>query len=157
MDSSGDGVMCQVLAHSIVELCGHVCSDPQVTADHYAHLQTVQFGEESLEDHAFALGVLCAMFLVHAHAVPLPISPILLQYMFGDGIASLDDESWLHSISPDFAHRLSLFPHLTGLVQDFSHLSHMDHRLLEGILHHVDKKNVHFTFMFKHSQLTALV
>lgn len=142
VDSSGDGVMRQVLAHAITELCGHVCGDPRTATDHYAHLQTVQFGEETSEDCAFALGVLCAMFLVRAHAAPLPISPILLQFMFGDGIASLDDEPWLHSICPDIAHGLSLFPRSNNLAQDLSHFSDADRRQLEGMLHHVDKNNV---------------
>ncbi|KAF8545780.1 hypothetical protein OG21DRAFT_1491929 [Imleria badia] len=62
--------------------------------------------------------------------------------MFGEVITSLDDNLWLHSICPESAHSLSLFPRSTNLAQDFSHLSDMDHRLLEGMLHHVDKNNL---------------
>lgn len=140
-DSYGDGVMRQVLAHSIGTLCRSICSDPKTSSDHYAHLHPIQFGEDSLDDQAFALGVLSAMSLIRAHAAPLPISPILLQFMFG-GIASLDDELWLRSMCPDTAHALSLFPRSSYLAQDFSHLSNADRELLMGLLHHVDKNNV---------------
>ena len=157
VDRLGDGVMRQVLAHTINELSTVVCGDPKTSGDHYAHLQTVQFGEETLDDHAFALGVLCSMFLIRAHAAPLPISPILLQYMFGDGITSLDDEPWLRPICPDTAHGLSIFPRSTTTAQDFSHLSDADRKLLEGMLHHVDKSSVRFNFMVDCLHLTSLI
>ena len=134
--------MCQVLAHAITELCGSICGDPRTAIDHYAHLQATQFPEEISEDHTFALGVLCAMFLVRAHAAPLPILPMLLQFMFGDGITSLDDELWLRSMCPDIAHGLSLFPRSANLAQDFSQFSDADRRSLEDMLYHVDKNNV---------------
>ena len=141
-DSSGDGVMRQVLAHAITKLSEDICSDPKMATDGYAHLQIVQFGEETSEDCAFALGVLCAMFLIRAHAAPLPIAPTLLLFFFGDGVASLDDHLWLRSMCPDVAHGLDIFPRSTNLARDLSHLSEADCRVLEGMLHHVEKHSV---------------
>lgn len=119
------------------------CQEVQSTEDGFVFLQVDEFPDADQEDYAFALGVLCTMFLLRVHSAPLPVSPALLQVTIG-GIDSLVDSAWLEAILPDMFNVLKLFPSSAGAAQDFSHLAPQEVQDLQRILCHVGKQTVRF-------------
>ena len=64
-------------------------------------------------DRCFALGALCAIFMIKAHSAPEPISPALIQAVIGS-LVSIQERGWLRSISPPIASILDLLPTSTN-------------------------------------------
>lgn len=130
-----------MLSEAIQVACKHTCQDVQLTDDGFVFLQIEEFPGGEVEDYAFALGVLCTMFLLRVGSAPLPVSPALLQVAIG-GIESLVDAAWLRALLPDTFRTLTLFPSSHAAAQDLSHLNTQDRQNLERILCHVGKQNV---------------
>ncbi|KAG2126900.1 hypothetical protein DEU56DRAFT_758730 [Suillus clintonianus] len=140
-DTIGDGVTHQVLYEAICVASNRTCQDVQSTEDGFVFLQVDEFPDADQEDYAFALGVLCTMFLLRVHSAPLPVSPALLQVTIG-GIDSLVDSAWLEAILPDMFNVLKLFPSSAGAAQDFSRLTPQEVQDLQRILCHVGKQTL---------------
>jgi len=64
---------------------------------------------ETTINRCFALGALCTIFMIKAHAAPEPISPALIQAAIGH-CHSVQDRKWVQSISPPIAAILDLLP-----------------------------------------------
>jgi hypothetical protein len=99
-----------------------ICLDENicvVNSDNYVSLKTSSFVSSARLDVYFALGILCAMFLIKAETGPEPVSPALLQATIG-GFDSLKDLSWLSVVFPDTAQQLALLPvsHDDTIVQN---------------------------------------
>lgn len=80
--------------------------------DGYLSLKTSSsslFVSNDTLNNAFALGVLCAFFMLKCHSGPDPVSPVLLQAAIG-GVDSIVDFEWIEAINPDVAKSLSLLP-----------------------------------------------
>lgn len=80
--------------------------------DNYLTLRTSTsslFVSNDTLNNTFALGVLCAFFMLKCHAGPDPVSPALIQAAIG-GVDSIVDSEWIEAINPDVAKRLGLLP-----------------------------------------------
>lgn len=82
----------------------------QDTGDGYVTLRiSPAFVSEATLNNAFALGALCAIFLVKAHSMPGRVSPALIQTAIG-GVDSIMDHNWVMALNSDTAETLSLLP-----------------------------------------------
>lgn len=78
--------------------------------DGYVTLRTSSlFVSNDTLNNAFALGVLCAFFMLKCHSGPDPVSPALIQAAIG-GVDSIVDSEWLEAINPDVAKKLAILP-----------------------------------------------
>jgi hypothetical protein len=106
-DNVGNGVMRQILSEAL-----KMCLDENIcvtNSDNYVSLKVSSFVSSARLDIFFALGILCAMFLIKAETGPEPVSPALLQAAIG-GFDSLKDLGWLSVVFPDTAQQLALLP-----------------------------------------------
>ena len=102
--------MRQVLLEAI-HLASNGIVEDMDNGDGYLSLKISQDSivDKATLDRCFALGALCAIFLVKTHSAPDPISPFLLQAVTG-GLFSIVDLKWVQSVSPAAAAVLELLP-----------------------------------------------
>lgn len=143
--------MRQVLSEALRVASERTCQDIRSTEDGYVYLQVEDFPDATIEDYAFALGVLCTMFFIRVHSAPLPVSPALLQATIG-GVGSLIDSAWLTAVLPDTANLIKLFPSSFDAAQAHT-LNPRETQALQGILHHIGKHNVSHSLIIIHAHL----
>ncbi|KDR69131.1 hypothetical protein GALMADRAFT_215412 [Galerina marginata CBS 339.88] len=109
-DSVGGGVMRQVLSEAIQIVSRDIVEDLD-NDDGYVTLKISADGivSETTVNSCFALGALCTIFMVKAHAAPEPISPALIQAAIGP-CRSVQERKWVRSIAPPIAAILDLLP-----------------------------------------------
>ena len=109
-DSVGTGVMRDVLSEAIKIASEGILEDLD-NNDGYMTLRISADGMVSgrTVDRCFALGALCTIFMIKAHAAPEPISPALIHAAI-DSLTSLQERAWLRSVSPPIASTLDLLP-----------------------------------------------
>ena len=81
----------------------------QETVDGYMSLRISSFISEATLNNAFALGALCAIFMIKAHSMPGRVSPALIQAAIG-GVNSIVDYDWVKALNNETAETLSLLP-----------------------------------------------
>lgn len=82
----------------------------QETGDGYMGLRiSSAFVSEATLNNAFALGALCAIFMIKAHSMPGRVSPALIQAAIG-GVESIVDYDWVKALNTETAETLSLLP-----------------------------------------------
>lgn len=82
----------------------------QETGDGYMGLRiSSAFVSEATLNSAFALGALCAIFMIKAHSMPGRVSPALIQAAIG-GVDSIVDYDWVKALNSETAETLSLLP-----------------------------------------------
>ena len=111
-DAVGSGVIREVLMEAINLLLLPERGLVQDTGngDGYLTLRTSSlFVSDDTLNNAFALGVLCAFFMLKCHSGPDPVSPALIQAAIG-GVDSIVDSEWIEAINPDVAKKLGLLP-----------------------------------------------
>lgn len=123
-DSIGDGPMRQILDtamrrcltwkpdigsgddEDVMDVDGDVSS---LLDDGYVSLKLSRFPSPEKLDIIFALGRICAWYLVKINSGPDPISPALLELVM-NGVSSIMDEKWLSTLYPTLADVLSVVP-----------------------------------------------
>ncbi|KAF8151619.1 hypothetical protein B0H34DRAFT_801323 [Crassisporium funariophilum] len=110
-DVTGGGVMREVLMEAVNLLVTHEAGIAYDLSndDSYLSLRVSDFVSESTLNSAFTLGVICAMFMIKAHAGPDPVSPSLLQAAIG-GVESIVNFPWVHAANKQAAQVLALLP-----------------------------------------------
>ena len=113
-DAVGSGVIREVLMEAINLLLLPERGLVQDTGNGDGYL-TLRISSSSLFvsndtlNNTFALGVLCAFFMLKCHSGPDPVSPALIQAAIG-GVDSIVDPEWIGVINPDVAKKLGLLP-----------------------------------------------
>jgi len=102
--------MRQVLSEAVQIASGDIVEDLD-NDDGYVSLKISadRIVSETTINRCFALGALCTIFMIKAHAAPEPISPALIQAAIGHS-HSVHDHQWVQSISPPIAAILDLLP-----------------------------------------------
>lgn len=111
-DVVGSGVLREILGGSL-----KLCLEPEygmlkdtANGDGYLTLRlSPDFVSAATLDMFYALGVICALYMIKAHNGPAPISPALVQAAIG-GFDSLIDEAWVRATCPEIASKLVLLP-----------------------------------------------